>query len=216
MNLYSFESKIWNVETNGSGSKLAFEFRNEESKKVSFSIYDVNEGVWIWEHAEFEEEWWLNLEALDEEHIYINYFPDHENPESKRIIQVSIQEMVVENEFESYQGATQNKPLRVPFHYQEDSSHFNKVKKFLEQRFNERPVKAIDYLQTESVILISYYLYDEDQLTNFFLILDINGELLLEETIGNELTHVGMQTFFMVHDLIVVIKNKTELILCEL
>jgi len=202
---------IWNIELSTSGAIMAIEIRDEENKKVLFSIYDLEKEEWLWKNIEFEEAWWINLLAIDEERLYLNYFTDEENPQSKKIIVVDIETKEVVNELNEFKEFEKNKLLKLPFHYVEGSVNFDKVAHFVEQHCADKTVKAIDYLQTHSAIAISYYIYNEEELVNFLLILNLEGEEVEREKLGEGLSKVGMQTFFQVNNCLIAIKNKIEL-----
>lgn len=202
---------IWNIELSTSGTVMAIEIRDEENKKVLFSIYNLENKQWLWESIEFEEAWWINLLAIDDEQVYLNYFTDEENPQAKKIIVVNIERQEVIRELHELEEKEKNKLLKLPFHYVEGSINFDKVADYVKQHCGDKCVKVIDYLQTQSAIAISYYIYDEEKLANFLLILDSEGEELEREKLGEGLEKVGMNTFFRINNYLITIKDKIEL-----
>jgi len=207
----NFTGKIWNIELSSMGELLALEIRDEKAKKVSFSIFHFQSKKWLWHNVEFEETWWLNLQAIDEENIYLNYFSNEKNPEGKKIVVVDIKGKQVINELEKHELVKDKSSLMLPYHYQKGSDNFMDVAQFLAQQYSLDIVKSLDYLQTTSVIVISYYLYIEDSLANFLLILDENGREIEHIQLGSDLEKVGMHTFFVTNHFLVTIKDKTEL-----
>lgn len=207
----NFTGKIWNIEISPKGELLALEIRDEKSKMVSFSIFHFQNKKWLWYNVEFEETWWLNLQAIDEEKLYLNYFYNDKNPEEKKIVVVDIKGKQVVDELEKHELVKEKSSLMLPYHYQKGSDNFMDVAQFLAQQYSLDIVNSLDYLQTASVIVISYYLYIEDSLANFLLILDEKGNELEHIQLGSELKKVGMHTFFVTNHFLVTIKDKTEL-----
>jgi hypothetical protein len=102
-------------------------------------------------------------------------------------------------------------PVVRPSLYSEGTSYFNTVKIFLESRLNLLPVVALEYLEYDSKIFISYYTKEND-LANFLLVLSHAGELLLHEKLDESLKGIGQDTFFILSGCVIFVKNKRELI----
>jgi hypothetical protein len=102
-------------------------------------------------------------------------------------------------------------PVLRPSLYSEGTSYFNTVKIFLEARLNLLPVVALEYLEYNSKILISYYTKEND-LANYLLVLSHAGELLLHEKLDESLKGIGQDTFFILSGCVIFVKNKRELI----
>lgn len=98
-----------------------------------------------------------------------------------------------------------------PSLYSEGTSYFNTVKIFLETRLNLLPVVALEYLEYDSKIFISYYIKEKD-LANYLLVLSHAGELLLHEKLDESLKGIGQDTFFILSGCVIFVKNKRELI----
>jgi hypothetical protein len=97
-----------------------------------------------------------------------------------------------------------------PFQYTEDLPYFSTVKTFLSSRFNLTPVAALEYLEYESLILISFY-SGEQELVNELLILSEEGKMLFREKIDEHLKGIGLDTFFIYGGCVFFAKNKREL-----
>lgn len=98
-----------------------------------------------------------------------------------------------------------------PQQYLADNDYFATVKTFLERKFNLLPVTALEYLEYDSNIFISFYL-QEDELVNFLLIISSDGELLVKEKLDGHLKGIGLDTFFVFSGCVFFVKNKTELV----
>jgi hypothetical protein len=106
---------------------------------------------------------------------------------------------------------SQNFPVIRPFQYEEGTGHFDTVRDFLQARLGITPVATIDYLEFQRLIMVSVFV-QENNLANYLYVLDSGGEVLLNEKLGENLTGVGLDTFFMYSDHLIFVKNKSELI----
>jgi hypothetical protein len=99
-----------------------------------------------------------------------------------------------------------------PVRYFEGTPNFETVKKFMESRTNYHPTKGIEYLEWKDWIIVSLYTDEGGSLANYLLVLDKNGEVLLEVKLGEKLPGLGTDTFFMLSGCLFLIKNKKELV----
>lgn len=104
-------------------------------------------------------------------------------------------------------------PDRVvrPHQYLADNEYFATVKTFLERKFNLVPVTALEYLEYDSIIFVSFYV-QEVVLTNFLLVVTSEGEQLLLEKLDDQLKGIGLDTFFVFSGCVFFAKNKSELV----
>lgn len=97
-----------------------------------------------------------------------------------------------------------------PALYPEGSSHFETLKKFLQQEVQMPISMAVEYLEHEDWIITSFYV-EEKGLANYLFVFDKNGGLLMKEKLGENLQGLGVGTFFMVSGCLFLVKNKSEL-----
>jgi len=104
-------------------------------------------------------------------------------------------------------------PDRVvrPQQYLADNEYFATVKTFLERKFNLLPVTALEYLEYDSVIFVSFYL-QEAELVNFLLIMSSEGDVMAKEKLDEHLKGIGLDTFFVFSGCVFFVRNKTELV----
>lgn len=105
---------------------------------------------------------------------------------------------------------SQNFPVIRPFQYEEGSAHFDTVRQFLQTRMGIVPVATIDYLEYNELIFLSVFLKNEG-LANYLYGFNSDGQLLIEEKLGENLKGVGMDTFFIFLQHLILVKNKNEL-----
>lgn len=106
----------------------------------------------------------------------------------------------------------ENKNLHYPFHYIETQPHFETVKQFIIHYTNTKPVQGCEYLEYKNLILISYYIQESSALANYLLVIDGEGQLYLQEVLDTNLSQIGLGTFFIANDKLVLIKEKNQLI----
>lgn len=104
------------------------------------------------------------------------------------------------------------KEVQFPLHYTEESGHFDTFKRYLRHSIQAEPKGAIDYLELPRVVIMSGYVAMAKKLENFLLMLSAEGETLLYDTLGKELTGLAADTFFVCQGQLLYIKNKNELI----
>jgi hypothetical protein len=119
-----------------------------------------------------------------------------------------------------YTGNTVNAPepeselpdeVLRPHQYLSDHFHFETIKTFFNQKFNLLPITALEYLEYDSLILISCYLHEND-LANYLFILSSDGDLLLKEKLDEHLKGIGLDTFFILSGCVFFVKNRRELV----
>jgi hypothetical protein len=99
-----------------------------------------------------------------------------------------------------------------PIQYFEGMPHFETVKKFIQQKTTHQPTKGAEYLEWKDWVMVSYYAEDAGSLANYLLVSSREGEVLLEVKLGEKLTGLGTDTFFMLSGCLFLVKNKSELV----
>ncbi|HAS46511.1 MAG TPA: hypothetical protein DCS93_38875 [Microscillaceae bacterium] len=105
----------------------------------------------------------------------------------------------------------ENKSMIFPFHYQDEMAYFQTVAVFLKKKFNLQIVQAVDYLEYDNFIIISYFYDNAGDLMNNLLVLDQNGQVLFHQNIEKQLTGIGLDTFFVFKNELFFVKHKTLL-----
>lgn len=98
-----------------------------------------------------------------------------------------------------------------PVRYTEGTSHYETVKRFVEQKASMEISRGVEYLEWENRILLSVYLEQGGKLANYLLVFDREGEKLMEEKLGENLPGLGTDTFFILTGCLFLVKNKSEL-----
>ncbi|TPE42125.1 DUF4905 domain-containing protein [Pontibacter mangrovi] len=99
-----------------------------------------------------------------------------------------------------------------PMLYHEGTLYFNQVKAFLQEQLQVQPVQAVEYAETETCLVISYYLPQPDgKLDNVLAVFSLSGKLHQNVKIGSQLSAIGSDTFFIFKHNLYFILNKDTL-----
>ncbi|MBT1704001.1 DUF4905 domain-containing protein [Chryseosolibacter indicus] len=110
----------------------------------------------------------------------------------------------------------QNFSIIKPLQYYEQTNHFETVKTFLNTRFQLNALSMIEYLEINSLIIISVYAQEENDLVNYLLVVDEAGNLVIKETIGRNLQGIGVDTFFIVSGYLIFVQNRSVFVCYKL
>ncbi|SIT82991.1 DUF4905 domain-containing protein [Pontibacter indicus] len=102
--------------------------------------------------------------------------------------------------------------VQYPHLYREGETYFRQVRDFLVQELDCEPVSALEYAETDTCLVVSYYRRTaENKLDNFLAVFDLNGFLHLNELLAGAMDGVGSDTFFIFMRSLYFVQNKTIL-----
>jgi len=101
--------------------------------------------------------------------------------------------------------------VKRPSQYVEGHPYFATVRTFLTTKFNFLPVVALEYLEDASLIFISCYDRNDGSLNNDLFVVSAEGEMVLQENLGEQLKGIGQDTFFIYGGSVIFVKNRGEL-----
>ena len=84
---YAPGSAIWRMLPTSEGS-LVGESRDEEKKKVSFFCIDLRSGRPLWESVSVSEEWWVGIEAVHGDILFLHLFARPDMPEHAGLVAI--------------------------------------------------------------------------------------------------------------------------------
>lgn len=212
--LYEFEGIIWQMLTNPAADLLIVELRDEAKHQVSFAAIDLRSDKILWKDVTFAERWWIAAAATDGNMLVLQTYLDHENPQHKSYFAIDVHTLKVVWESDTFQVLKdeKNKNLHHPFHYPETNTYFDTVKQFMLQYTNTEPIQGCEYLEYKNLIFIAYYLREGGALANYLLVVDTEGQLHLQERLDQNLQQIGLGTFFIAKDKLILIKEKNQLV----
>jgi hypothetical protein len=84
---HSSKNVLWRVMFSHNG-KIIIEDRNTETKSTLFSCLDSLSGKTLWREKVFGEQWWIGLEGIVNDRLYLHGFKKPDMPQSKNIVAV--------------------------------------------------------------------------------------------------------------------------------
>ena len=86
---YTSEGIIWRIVLTSKG-RLVGESRTLDTKEVSFFCVDASTGTPLWQGATFGEQWWMGMEAVCGETLFLHKYATPNMPGHKGIIAVDV------------------------------------------------------------------------------------------------------------------------------
>lgn len=251
-NSFILKGVIWKISVHNTKPLLILETRDAERRKTTFFAIDIEKQEIKWEKHQLQNSWWLGLEIIVGDKVFLHSYEDIQSPLHKGIMALDIitgkelwsnQELVYaglnrQNLVMKFSGDEHSKFLEVdpqngailitidqpiftvqehnhlvinPTHLVEGSTHFSRILDFIQQSTGKMGVLAIDYLEYNEHIILAFYIKEDDMLSNYLMLVNEAGKLLFCEAIEVNLKGVGKDTFFVFHNKIVFIRNKSEL-----
>jgi hypothetical protein len=126
-----------------------------------------------------------------------------------------VTEMLPEENLPASQPESAEKII-FPRHYTSENKYFPVIVSFLEQKLKIRTEKAVDYAEYQHLLIISYYLYTHNTLSNFLVVIDRQTGILLHELMATQLSGTGLDTFCIMNNHLIFVREKKELLSYEL
>ncbi len=100
--------------------------------------------------------------------------------------------------------------LKQPVRYKEGNIYFAPLMSFLQTALNIHDPVCIDYLDSRPYMMFSYYIYEQDKVAQYLLIITKEKELVLHEQLSEGRDGVGQSTILLKGSTLVYLKNSTE------
>jgi hypothetical protein len=179
---------------------------------IIFTVYmDTNnpdkKGIVVYSVKDLKLKWWNNDFSISEVgNGYVKGFTS----------KLGLKELVLSSdagvEYTMSPSAPKESPVVKPVQYAEGMEYFETVKTFLAERLNLSAVSALEYLEAEKKIFISYYQEEDKGLANYLLVLSSAGDVLLREKLDGPVKGIGLDTFFILRGFLIFVRNKAELV----
>nr|WKN38540.1 DUF4905 domain-containing protein [Tunicatimonas sp. TK19036] len=180
----------------------SFTDTHNPEKKTYFAI-DANTRKLLWQSSNFQ------IIRLEKSQL-IGY---NTEDESRTLMQIELPGGGMEKYPAQKMPDRKNKDFLQPFFYSENQPYFTTVANFVESLELPRPVGSCEYLEYGAYICIAYYVANEDsELANYLLIIDQDGTILLHECLEVSVPNVGLGTFFIAQDQLIVVQHKLQLV----
>lgn len=86
---YSAQGTLWRVIFSHNGY-IVCEERNTENKSVAFSCIESSTGNVLWKNRSYNEPWWIGIEGITHDRLYLHGFKKPDMPEHLGIIAVDL------------------------------------------------------------------------------------------------------------------------------
>jgi hypothetical protein len=207
----SFLSAIWNVLPVPGQPWVVIEERDDGLRQVAFSLWNYAENNFLWRHLTLPEKWWITIAGVDNEQALLKIYQSTDNPDDVSYRSLRLMDGSIAKANPNSNQPDTNKVF-YPFQYQDGEPDFETVKKFLNNKFKTRVWLGAEYLERDDRIFISFYEGEPANFTNHLVAFTIEGNCILDEELGSNLKGMGLNTFFLTHDTLFFVKNKTELV----
>jgi Domain of unknown function (DUF4905) len=85
---HQFQGKIWN--TAFGENVVVLEIRDENTRQVSFSAVDLQNGEILWQDLRPEKSWWLALVGVFDDYLILHKYSSQQKPEPKGLLILNI------------------------------------------------------------------------------------------------------------------------------
>ena len=203
-----FKGIVWKVFPHMEEHRLMVEVRNEEAMEVKYSLIDLS--TFAFEEIQNEElNWWTSSFGFIDSSLIFKHFTDETNPAINELFLYDYKkkEWTKSNDVAERVEVPEEK---LPIIYYEESESFKSISKFL-SRNKINPIKAIEYLEWEDKVVMSYYEKQNNVLGRYVYVMNQEGQMLLKEKIDQQMKGVVFQSFFTLQNLLIFVKERVEL-----
>ncbi len=105
--------------------------------------------------------------------------------------------------FEEYEDLE----IKLPQRYLQDTEYFKHTAEFIQLSTNDTPFECIEHLETEDLIISSYYCLNETAQENHLLISDLEGNLLRKFSLQDNQKGIGYGDFVVFKNNLIFVTN---------
>lgn len=160
---------------------------------------DIKSGKLLWEKEE------AVFKYAGKEHAEISILKKN-NELQKLIVDNKTGEKIKKSKISN----DKNSSLVLPFRYEEDNNYYDSLSKYINDITDHDASGAIDYMQSNHLMMLGYTTQLDHGLSRFLLITTQNGELKHHEQIDTAIKGVAPAAFFRFHKYLVVFTENTE------
>lgn len=106
--------------------------------------------------------------------------------------------------------------LQVPVRYTVENQYYSDIASFVHKIVGIMEVVAFDYLECDPFLVLSYYIYEHDEVAQYLIIVNRDKKVLLHERIAKGLKGVGRDTFLLKGKVLVYLRNNNEFVSLKL
>ena len=102
--------------------------------------------------------------------------------------------------------------FQYPHQYLEETEYFDTVARLVKTKLVVDPVQSIEYWQSDAHIVLSYHTREKQGISNEIVVLDVKGNVLLQETLDQNLKGMSKDTFFLSDNRLIFVQEKKKLL----
>jgi hypothetical protein len=100
--------------------------------------------------------------------------------------------------------------LKQPVRYKERNDYFDRLASFLSETIGITKPICIDYLDERPYMIFSYYIYEQEKVAQYLLIITDKKEIVFQEKLSEGRDGVGQSTMMLKNKVLVYLKNNNE------
>jgi len=232
---YQFDQSIWKVLPFSKG-RLLLELRDKQKYTASWKIIDTDTEHVHFSHEIKKDSWWYNSIETSPPYFFLHQLRQGKTPE---IVNLKVIDTSKQEQSEDYKSSTLNEitpegfiktddsgePERITLDnlthnksscvtstlYTESSEHFVNFKEAIKNYTNKEAVRQCEYIETEKLVAFSFFFEEKNNLSCHLLVLNTEGFVLLHEEMANSLDGVFTESFTLIDNKIIYIKNDNEI-----
>jgi len=101
---------------------------------------------------------------------------------------------------------------RTPVRYQPQDIYFDRISSFLDKMVAVKDAIAIDYLESDPFLVISYYLYESEKTAQYLLVVNRDKEIIYHNQLSDNRPGMSLDTILIKNNRLVFLRNTHELI----
>jgi len=101
---------------------------------------------------------------------------------------------------------------RTPVRYQPQDIYFDRISSFLDKMVAVKDAIAIDYLESDPFLVISYYLYESGKTAQYLLVVNRDKEIIYHNQLSDNRPGMSLDTILIKNNRLVFLRNTHELI----
>ena len=230
---YLCSDSVWKIEPYDS-KHIVVELRNKNSFHTEWKLFSLDnqeaKSIFIEENS-----WWYSLADVTPPYLFFHKLRQGKNPEISELVIYNTELNTLEHRLEQHYleeiksdgilvrnniSHSEFKPLKLdsktfnlstPSIYSTENEYFNHFTEIISQYSKAVPVLQCEYLEHLDYILIGYYLKKDSFFECFLLILDANGDLLLNECLHKRSEGITNGTFFALENKIIYVKEEKNI-----
>ena len=97
---------------------------------------------------------------------------------------------------------------KLPVMLKKGDLHFNSMQQFIDSLLQTGPLHCIEYLDFKPYMMFSYYIYKQESMDQYILVVNKNREVVVQELLIAHVKATGLGTMILKEDILVYLKNK--------